>query len=61
MIHRLRRRVLRRAEGQVPGLELPQGHLFVQDEAVAVPNVVGVELLAGPLHLLGPGNLGQDL
>ena len=35
--------------------------LLVDDKVVSLDDVVGVELLVGELHLLGPGNLGHLL
>ena len=35
--------------------------LLVDDKVVSLDDVVGIELLVGELHLLGPGNLGHLL
>ena len=53
-----------RGDAAAPGLRRPQsgeGDLLVDDELVAVADVVRVEQLARPLHLLGTSQLYQIL
>ena len=50
-----------RGGGGVASPELGEGDLLVQDELVAVLDVIGVELFLRPLHLLGAGHLNEVL
>ena len=53
-----------RGAAAAPGLRRPQsgeGDLLVDDELVAVADVVRVQQLARPLHLLGTSQLYQIL
>ena len=53
-----------RCAAAAPGLRRPEsgeGDLLVDDELVAVADIVRVEQLARPLHLLGTSQLYQIL